>query len=141
MTEATIRFVGEVFQSVAWHDLMRELQLNVVGGYPETIHFTSSGNNIIGKERGFSRIADTQGFEWKFELKQCQNAEGLIKFYAILLAAFSIPQRVIVTIGDDHFGDRDTLEDFAESHVTNLFPVDDLIQSRLYREGEGISFL
>ena len=141
MTEATIRFVGDAFQSVAWHNLMRELRLTVAGGYPQRINFTAGGNNIAGRERGFSSTERTNGFEWQFILTQCQNAQGLIKFYAILLAAFAVPQPVIVTVGEHHFSDRDILKDYAESHVTELFPIDDLIHDRLYRESEGVQFL
>ena len=141
MKEALIRFEGEAFYAVKWHDCLRDIGFRVSGGGAEKAVYASNGNNLILESEGFVMRQAQQGYEWKLKLMQTRRWEGFIKFYSVLLAAFAMPQNVNVTIADDVFYDPQTLKNHAENIVISEFSTDELIDNGAYRTGEGIRFV
>lgn len=119
---------------------MRQLDLRVTDYYPQKALFASKGNSIVGQETGFSRRDTTQGFEWTFALEQSHTPEGIVKFFTVLLTAFVVHERVVVTIADVRFCNREALQTYADSEIASRFSINDRIEAQVYREGEGIQF-
>ncbi len=141
MIESIIRFEGESFHAIKWYKLLQDLGLQVVGGFPEKALYSASGNSIVGVTIGFVDYESFHGYEWTFNLKQSRRWEGYIKFYAILLASFSVPQEATVIVGGSEFRSYDSLRDFAEKSLLNDFDLDELIDHRIFIENDGIQFI
>lgn len=138
---ATIRFEGEAFHWVKWNKLLLDMGFRLSGGIHQKAIYASCGTNVVMESRGFVVRKEQQGFEWQVTLKQARRWEGAVKFYAVLLAVFAVPQNAMVTLADKVFTDRDALKSHAEAAIIREFVLEELIDVGVYRKGEGIRFI
>ena len=131
IAEAKIRFKGRAFHLSEWHELLRVTGFRVVSG----------GSYLVAKQIGFVRYEEEEAFDCVVELRQSKVWEGFIKFYATLLAAFAVPQEVVVTVDENDFTEQSLLKQYAEKKILQLFSEEDLVDNRVYREGDGVQFL
>jgi hypothetical protein len=141
MKEATIHFEGEAFQAVKWDRLLRDMGFRLSGGAYERATHASGGNYLVAKSQGFIKREAQQSYEWQLTLKQTRRWEGTVKFYAVLLAAFVVPQSVKVALDDRVFIDAETLRAYAEAAILRGFGLEELMEGGVYRAGEQIQFL
>ncbi|EDL61555.1 hypothetical protein [Gimesia maris] len=141
IAEAKIRFKGRAFHSSEWHELLRVTGFRVVSSGLDKIIYTSGGSYLVAKQIGFVRYEEEEAFDCVVELRQSKVWEGFIKFYATLLAAFAVPQEVVITLDENDFTEQSLLKQYAEKKILQLFPEEDLIDNRVYREGDGVQFL
>ena len=140
MGEATIRFEGEAFHGMKWTEFLRHLGFRLSGG-PDKAVYVFGGNNVVSISCGFVMRDEKQGYEWQVELKQTRRWEGTIKFYSVLLAAFAMPQKVIVNLADQVFTDRRSLRTHAEAAILRDFSLEELTDFGVYRIGDGVQFV
>jgi hypothetical protein len=141
MEEATIRFEGDAFHWAKWAELLRRMGFRLVGGCPERAVYACGGSSIVAESRGFVRRNDQQGHEWQVALKLTRRWEGTIKFYAVLLAAYTIPEGAVVTLSGQEFLSRDALRSHAEAAITQDYAPEELIDHGVYRMGDGVQFV
>jgi hypothetical protein len=141
MNVATIRFEGEAFHCVKWAQLLRDMGFRMSGGIHQKAIYASGGNNVVMESHGFVERKEQQGYEWQVTLKQTRRWEGAIKFHAVLLAAFVVPQNAMVTLADKVFTDREALKSHAEGAIIREFALEELIDDGVYRKGDGIQFI
>jgi hypothetical protein len=110
------------------------------GGAREKATYASGGNNLIAESRGFTEREGHQSYEWRLTLKQTRRWEGTVKFYAVLLAAFALPQTVKVTLEGRTLVAPERLKAHAEAAIVRDFGLDDLLNEGVYRPGDGIQF-
>jgi hypothetical protein len=137
MTEAKIRFEGKAFHWVKWDQLLTNCGFRVAG---RKAFYASEGSILRAEDKGFAPPDFNQGYESQLRLEQTRRWEGALKFYSVLLAAFSMPQPATVTVADHQFADRDALRKFAEKALIEEFSIDELIRDGIYRKGEGLQF-
>jgi hypothetical protein len=141
MEEATIRFGGEAFHWVQWAELLRHMGFRLAGGCPERAIYASEGSSLVAESCGFVSRDGGQGFEWRVGLKATRRWEGTIKFYAVLLAAYAMPERAVVALSGQTFTDREALRTYAEAAVTRDFSLEELADHGAYRKGDGVQFV
>lgn len=141
MREATIRFEGQRFQAGKWNRLLRDLGFRLSGGAYVKAIYVSGGDHLIAESRGFLNRDGQQGYEWQLTLKQTRIWEGTIKFFAVQLAAFSIPQTMRITLEDRVFADIKTLRAHAQAAIVRDYELAELIDRGVYRTGDGIQFV
>ena len=113
----------------------------MLDGCPARAAYSAGGSHVVAEDHGFVTRDGKTGYEWRIELSLTRRWEGLVKFYAVLLSAFAMPHRAAVTIGGQVFTDRESLRDYAEAVVTQLVPLDELIDHGVARPGEGLQFV
>jgi len=113
----------------------------VSGGIHQKAIYASCGTYVVMESHGFVMRKEQQGFEWQVTLKQTRRWEGAVKFYAVLLAVFAVPQNAVVTLEDKAFTDRETLKSHADAAIIREFVLEELIDNGAYRKGEGIRFV
>lgn len=138
--ESTIRFEGSSFLLSVWMQGLKNRGFQHRGRIHQKAVYSVSGNNITIEDHGFVTSNEVRCNELKVILKQTRRWEGIIKFYAILLEAFNVPQKVIITIGDQSFTDLQSLRIFAETAILKDFDLEDLIDYGVYQPGDGIQF-
>ena len=138
MTEATIRFEGKAYQWVKWTEILTDSGFRVTGFNPEKAVYASRGNNILAEGKGF--LTPDEAYAWHLTLKQTRRWEGSLKFYSILLAAFSVPQAVTVAVAGQAFRDREALRIHAANALITEFSLEELLQNGVYQKGYGIRF-
>jgi hypothetical protein len=138
--QAVIRFKGKAFHTLKWCKILTNLGFRVVGPALGKAFYSSGGNNILLEAQGFIARDEEQGCEWLVSLKQTRKWEGTIKFYSVLLCAFSMPQIVEVTFAESVFAERKSLCTFAEAAIFREFPKDELEEFGVYRKGDGLQF-
>ena len=141
MKEAAIRFEGEAFQAAKWDRLLRDMGFRLSGGAREKAVYVSGGNHLVAESRGVLKREAQQGYEWQLTLKQARRWEGTTKFYAVLLAAFVVPQSAKVTLEDRVFIDAEALRAYAEAAILRDFGLEELMENGVYRKGDGIQFV
>jgi hypothetical protein len=137
MTEAKIRFEGSAFHWAKWDQLLTDCGFRVAG---RKAVYASGGSILRAEDKGFPGPDFNQGYEWQLRLEQTRHWEGTLKFYAVLLAAFSMPQPATVTLADHQFTERDALRKYAENALIEEFSIDELISNGIYQKGEGLQF-
>jgi hypothetical protein len=95
---------------------------------------------LIVESRGFLNREGQQGYEWKLTLKQTRLWEGTVKFFAVQLAAFAVPQSVNITLEDHVFADAEMLKAHAQAAIVRDYKLDELVDRGVYRKGDGIQF-
>jgi hypothetical protein len=141
MEQALIRFDGEAFHWTDWSRMLRQLGFRVVGGVQEKAKYVSGGSHVVAESHGFVRRDDQQGYEYQLTLKQTRRWEGTIKFYSVLLAAFAMPQRTVVTLAGHTFTERDALRMHAETALIREYTLEELIAHGAYRPHDGVQFV
>jgi hypothetical protein len=141
IAEAKILFKGKGFHSLEWENLLRDAGFRATSGGPDKSIYASGGSYIIVENKRFIKLGDSTAYGFLIELRQTRAWHGYIKFYATLLAAFDHPQEIIVTVDELDFTEQNSLRQHAEKKVLQLFSQEELIDNRVYREGDGIQFL
>jgi len=141
MNTSKIYFRGEAYEAVHWHKCLRELGLLTSGGVQSKAIYSLNGSSIVGDDFiGFNTYKGEQCYTWKFTLKHTRRWEGTIKYFAVLLAAFTIPQDVEVEIDGKTFSDYEVLLEYSESKILELFDKDELVEIGVYKENYGFQF-
>jgi hypothetical protein len=132
---ASVRFL--TFPVANWDMIMRDAGFRVTGNVTEKAVYAAKGSIISGRACGG---APEHVCKWEFDLKESRDWNGWIKYYGLLLAAFDIAHRVVVSVGDTVFRDRESLQTFAETALIQEFTAEELMAHGMYRSGEGIRF-
>jgi hypothetical protein len=141
MIEAHLRFDGAAFHLEQWSQLLRRMGFAIRGGAGAKASYVAGGNIVVAEDRGFVTRDDRQGYEWHVTLRQTRRWEGAVVFYAVLLAAFALPQPAVVTLAGDVVTDRTALQTHAEAALVREFTLDELVAHGVYRPGDGIRFI
>ena len=141
MIAANIRFVGDAFQHSQWQQLLRDLAFTTSGFEPERAIYAAHGSTVEGISRRFVIRGDDQGYEWDFMLKQSRHWDGYLKFYAVLIGAFVIPQPILVTHNGLEFVDRTAMLEHATNAMIETFGLEELSTDGTFIDGRGILFV
>tara|TARA_R110002049_G_scaffold249194_2_gene423618 strand:- start:710 stop:1135 length:426 start_codon:yes stop_codon:yes gene_type:complete len=141
MIAANIRFIGDAFQHSQWQQLLRDLAFTTSGFDPERAIYAERGSIVLGISRRFVMRGDDQGYEWDFVIKQSRGWDGHLKFYAVLIGAFAIPQPILVTHNELEFVDRTAMLEHATKAMLETFGLEELSTDGTFVDGRGILFV